>query len=115
MEFVRVSRCGQAAAGDGWKMSYLHTRRTAARIGINLSKRMVRHATRRNRLRRVLRERFRQLWQPALPPVDIVLQPTVPPVDENNAVAACAKLLAGISSQPPGNKPANKTNTIKAQ
>lgn len=114
MEFLRVARCGQTTSGGGWKISYLHTHRTAARIGINLNKRLVRHATHRNRLRRVLRERFRQHWRAALPSVDILLQPTVAPADEQRAVQICANLLADIPQQPPQNLTRTISNSDNA-
>lgn len=96
MEFLRVARRGKVSSGEGWKMTYASNRRTAARIGINISKRMVRMACRRHRLRRILRETFRQQWRHTLPPIDVVFQAIAPPTTEAAALSACAMLLADV-------------------
>ena len=75
-------------------MHYARSRRPAARIGVSISKRFVRRAVRRNRLRRIIRESFRQQWRSELPPMDVFISLTETPPDEKTARAMCAKLLA---------------------
>ena len=48
-------------------------KRGQPRLGLSVAKRHVRRATLRNRVRRVLREHFRQVMRPKLPPMDAVV------------------------------------------
>lgn len=63
---MAVARRGRRKAGVFWSLRYKPAKpadaQTAARFAVSVSKRHLRRANRRNRLRRVLRESFRQVW-----------------------------------------------------
>ncbi|MGI9338267.1 MAG: ribonuclease P protein component [Gammaproteobacteria bacterium] len=70
-EFRAVARRGRRKTGVFWSLRYKPVKlanmqpedaKPAARFAVSVSKRHLRRASRRNRLRRVLRESFRQVW-----------------------------------------------------
>ncbi len=80
-------RSRQRVSSSGWRLSYCPSASSAtsahsatARFSVVVAKRHVRHAVLRNRIRRLLREYFRQELQPLLPAMDYVLQTTRPPL-----------------------------------
>jgi ribonuclease P protein component len=70
--FDRVFRHGRRSADPAFTVLATNNDGDAARLGLAVSKRTARHATRRNRLKRIIRESFRQA-DPALPAIDIVV------------------------------------------
>lgn len=55
-------------------MRFFPNKTQSARLGLVIGKRHVRKATRRNKIRRLLREAFRQHLRLQLPPLDIIAQ-----------------------------------------
>ena len=78
-------------------MRYTVTRRPSARLGLVVPKRIIRRATSRNRLRRIIRESFRQQWRRHLPSADIIMSLLSPPSDEETARRECFNLLSAIT------------------
>jgi ribonuclease P protein component len=71
-DFERVYRAG-TRAGDGFfAVNALANQLGHARLGMSVSARSVGNAVRRNRVRRIIREVFRERWM-ALPAVDLVV------------------------------------------
>lgn len=97
MQFAKVARRGAKIAGECWQLRYIPNQKTAARLGITVPKRFVPRAVQRNRLRRILRETFRQHWRATLPPVDVLLVPTHAVAPTDNPRTDCASLFAAIS------------------
>lgn len=71
-EFQRVFRNGRRSADRCFTVLFCHNKRDQPRLGLAIAKRLVRRATARNRLKRLVRESFRAA-APNLPPVDIVV------------------------------------------
>lgn len=93
---MRTARIGKTISGNGWKLRYAPNRRKTARLGVVVPKKIIRMAVRRNRLRRMARENFRQQWRAGLPPVDIILSVIAPPANAAEAKRECIRLLADI-------------------
>ena len=71
-QFARVARLGKSSGGGWGRLRFVANKKKAARLGVSVSKKWVRRAVKRNRLRRLLRETFRQQWRADLPPADIL-------------------------------------------
>jgi len=71
-EFTRVFRNGRRSADGFFTVLYLPNSLGYPRLGLAVAKKNVRHAVRRNRLKRLARESFR-LAGPALDSLDIVV------------------------------------------
>ena len=72
-DFARAYRAGRRAQGGLFAVVVLENGLGRTRLGLSVSKRRLRRAVRRNRVRRVFREAFR-LALPELPPgLDVVL------------------------------------------
>ena len=72
VEFDNVFNKAQRIKSRCFIILYRENKLSTARLGVVLSKRKVKRATKRNQIRRILRESFRQ-YCPQLPPVDIVI------------------------------------------
>jgi ribonuclease P protein component len=70
--FERVLRHGKRYRTQGLTVSYLPGNQPRARLGLVVPKRQVRHATMRNRIKRVVRESFR-MHGSSLCPGDVVV------------------------------------------
>ncbi len=75
-------------------MRRLAKRRGPARLGVVIGKRAVPRAVDRNRLRRIVRESFRQHWQVQLPSVDMTVTRIKPFSDESAVKAEFTRLFA---------------------
>ena len=93
---MRTARIGKTISGAGWKLRYAPNRRKKARLGMIVPKRIIRLATRRNRLRRAVREDFRQNWRKTMPPVDVILSILAPPAGIAEAKQECGRLFSSI-------------------
>ncbi|NLG75259.1 MAG: ribonuclease P protein component [Xanthomonadaceae bacterium] len=71
-EFDRVYRDARRSADNLFSVFARPNGGTQARLGLSMSARLVGNAVRRNRLKRLVRESFRE-HQHLLPPVDIVV------------------------------------------
>ena len=96
-DYLRVLRRGRVLRAGGWSLSYVCRKKTA-RLAVIVGKKRARSAVVRNRLRRQLREGFRQHWRLELPPADFILR-AVCAACANNAPANCQKLLADAAAQ----------------
>ncbi|MGI9307431.1 MAG: ribonuclease P protein component [Gammaproteobacteria bacterium] len=96
-QFARTARIGKKISEGGWQLRYAPNRNRAARLGVVVPKRIVRLAVRRNRLRRMAREHFRQQWRDKLPAADMILSLLAPPKNADEAKLECARLFAKIS------------------
>ena len=95
---MRTARRGKQLRGGCWLLRVAPSRRKAARIGVSVSKRFIRRAVPRNRLRRVIRETFRQQWRAELPPLDAIVALAAPPANEETAKRECAALLRSAAA-----------------
>ena len=95
---MRTARRGKRIHGGCWLLRYAPSRRKSARIGISVAKRFIRRAVPRNRLRRVIREEFRQRWRADLPPMDVIVTLAAPPDNEDAAKRECAALFASAAA-----------------
>lgn len=99
-----VLRHGKRVRGDYWLLHVLRTRRRGARLAVVVSKKQVARAVRRNRIRRVVREFFRQQRAAALPPVDILSRYLGSAADDDAHLRAdFDRLLARAVAQPSNN------------
>jgi ribonuclease P protein component len=73
-QFKRTAYRGKKITGNFWLLRFIVNNAPAARLGVVIGKRHINLATRRNRLRRTVREGFRQRWQSTLPSIDIFAQ-----------------------------------------
>jgi ribonuclease P protein component len=71
-DFEHVFRDGRRSADRCFTVLFCHNNLLHARLGLAVSRRRVRRATARNRLKRLVRESFRRAV-PILPAVDIVV------------------------------------------
>ncbi|WOV91705.1 MAG: ribonuclease P protein component [Candidatus Zeuxoniibacter abyssi] len=94
-QFSDVARRGGRKLGKFWRVTGLPNNVANARLGLVLSKRHVHKASLRNRLRRLLRESFRQHWQSALPSFDFLVfsAPSLAKAEEFEAREDCRCLL----------------------
>jgi ribonuclease P protein component len=85
-EFDRVYRDSRRAAADGcFAILIRNSGGTIPRLGLSIAARTVGNAVRRNRIKRLIRESFRQ-HQHELPAVDIVVNARSGARDADNAV-----------------------------
>lgn len=70
--FDEVFRAGQSAGSNFFRVLVRPAPGPDARLGITVPKRVVKHAHDRNRIKRLLRESFRQR-RLQLPPIDLVI------------------------------------------
>ena len=70
--FRLAARRGRKIQGPRIKAYCLRKKRGNPRLGIIVAKKHIRRASARNRVRRILREHFRQNLQHELPPMDAV-------------------------------------------
>lgn len=96
-DFLLAARRGKKITGGCWLLRFTLSRRPAARIAVSVPKRFIRRAVRRNRLRRVIREEFRQKWRADLPPMELIVALAAPPADEVSARNECSDLLAAAA------------------
>ena len=71
-DFEHVFRDGRRSSDRCFTVLFCHNNLEHARLGLAISKRRIRRATARNRLKRLVRESFRRA-APELPAVDIVV------------------------------------------
>lgn len=79
-EFSSVFAFRRSLRGGPFQLFYRPNGLTSARLGVVVGKRFVRHAVKRNRVKRVVREAFR-LARPGLPAFDLVLRVMSKPSD----------------------------------
>lgn len=96
-QFVQAARRGKKVQGECWLLRARRTRQPGARLGISVSKKFIRGAVSRNRLRRVIRESFRQQWRATLPPMDVILSLHKKPENEQSARRECQQLLVAAA------------------
>lgn len=89
-EFQRVFKHGRRSADRCFTLVFCHNSLGHPRLGLAIAKRLVRKASARNRLKRVVRESFR-LAASSLPGVDIVVM-AGPAAGSANNVALYASL-----------------------
>jgi ribonuclease P protein component len=70
--FDEVFRAGQSAGSHFFRVLVRPSPSSAARLGITVPKRVMKHAHDRNRIKRLVRETFRQ-QRAALPAIDLVV------------------------------------------
>ena len=99
-EFERVYRQGIRAGDALFGISALKNDHGHARLGLSIGAKAVGNAVRRNRLRRVLREHFRQS-QHELPAIDIVItaRPGARAAANDVVAASIVRLLGQIRSR----------------
>lgn len=101
-EFERVYRQGIRAGDALFGISALKNDHGYARLGLSIGAKAVGNAVRRNRLRRVLREQFRQN-QHTLPAIDIVItaRPGARAAASDAVTESIVRLLGQIRSRCP--------------
>lgn len=83
--FDQVFRRGQKSADKYFTLLFCANDVERTRLGLAIAKKRVRRATERNRLKRLVRESFRQA-RTGLPDVDIVVMATTAASQSENAV-----------------------------
>ncbi|WP_026331104.1 ribonuclease P protein component [Thioalkalivibrio sp. ALMg13-2] len=71
-DYQRVFKDARRQRGRDLTLLYRHSESGEARLGLAIGKRHVRHASDRNRIKRIVREAFRQC-RISLPPVDMIV------------------------------------------
>lgn len=89
-DFSRVFRQGKRIGGSGLTVITVENTVGHSRLGLAIAKKHVKLASRRNRLKRIIRESFRQ-HQSAFPSIDIVVL-SRPGVDERDSSQLWAAL-----------------------
>ena len=59
-DFAILAKQAKIFRGNGFLVRYLNNRQNHARLGIAISKKQVKHAVKRNRIKRIVRETFRR-------------------------------------------------------
>jgi ribonuclease P protein component len=83
-EFKRLYAQGRRLAADGFTAVIQPNEAGMARLGLSIAARVLKLAVQRNRIRRIIRESFRQ-HQQHLPALDIVVGLRSSPQDVDNA------------------------------
>lgn len=100
-DFLAVARRGRKRTGAFWLLRYAPARKSGnARFGVSVAKKHLRKASRRNRLRRVLRESFRQSWARELFACDYFLASAAAfkKTGEDELRGECLRLLSEASA-----------------
>ncbi|HET6593098.1 MAG TPA: ribonuclease P protein component [Xanthomonadales bacterium] len=74
-DFKRVFTSPAVSADDFFKVLARHSEMNRPRLGMAVSRQVDKHAVGRNRIKRVIRESFRQHFADCGPPVDFVVLP----------------------------------------
>lgn len=105
---MRVLRSHQRVVDGGWRLCCARRRRGEARFAVVVAKKHVRRACARNRMRRVLREYFRQELCGHVPPRDYLMQSVdrMPPsVPSGEALRArCRALFEAMGEKTEGRR-----------
>ncbi|MGU9951551.1 MAG: ribonuclease P protein component [Gammaproteobacteria bacterium WSBS_2016_MAG_OTU1] len=100
-QFAKVAFHGKVISDRCWRLRYNPNNEQGARLGVSVPKRCVRLAVKRNRLRRIIRETFRQQWRLQLPAVDIIFRlNSTPPQNEQEIIQQCAQIFSEIKLTP---------------
>ena len=83
-QFQNAARRGRKIQGPRINAFCLRKKRGTPRLGLIVPKKFVRRAAVRNRVRRILREHFRQNLQNELPPLDAVAAVCAPLAKKKN-------------------------------
>ena len=101
---MRVLRSRQRVSHNGWRLHYIkNSLDDVPRFAVVVAKRHARAAVTRNRLRRLLREYFRQELRTNLPSMDFLMQSTAVqplPVDSAALRAECRHLFSQAMNKP---------------
>lgn len=98
-EFEQVLRRPEARLKAGpLRLNFVFNRMHHARLGLIIGKKAVARASARNRIKRVIRERFRKA-QNELPAVDLVIR-VIGPVSRSDLHRYLDRLLAELESLP---------------
>lgn len=100
---MRLLRSRRRVSANGWRLCCASGRGSVPRFAVTVAKRHVRTAVARNRIRRLLREYFRQELRLTLPPMDFLLLSTArPPLPPQAAVlrAQCRQLFSQLLNTP---------------
>ena len=101
---MRVLRSRRRVNRHCWRLHYIGSPSSAApRFAVVIAKRHVRTAVQRNRIRRVLREYFRQQLRFSLPAMDFLMQTTrmLPlPASGEQLRKECRALFADVVNKP---------------
>jgi ribonuclease P protein component len=89
-DFTRVFRQGKRTGGSGLTVLTVENSVGHPRLGLAIAKKHIKLASRRNRLKRIIRESFRQ-HQSAFPGIDIVVL-SRPGVDQRDSAQLWAAL-----------------------
>lgn len=99
-DFARLFCHGKVIRGGLWQLRVMpNSSSKQARLGVIISKRNVASAVLRNRLRRIVREHFRQNLLGQLPAVDLLLQlrqKMSSPINNHECVVAMQSLFCKI-------------------
>lgn len=100
-DFASLFKSGQRYSDPRFVIYYRPNTLTAARLGLAVSKRVARKATRRNQLKRLLRETFRTLTE-SLPALDLVvlLRPDAASADGQMLRASLVRAFEVITRSP---------------
>ena len=99
-EFERVKRHGKRYRTDCLRINYLPTDREFSRLGLVVSRRHG-NAVARNRIKRLMREAFRQVKHDLPAVFDIVLLPAGEPCGLDEYAATLREFAAGLPTREP--------------
>lgn len=89
-EFSAVFSSRRILRSERFELRFRPNGGSSARLGLVIAKRFARHAVLRNLLKRLAREAFRQV-RPQLPPLDLVLRLTRPPLSGSLATVVAER------------------------